>query len=136
MKGRVDMKFIPFLLLLVMLLSMWLLPSATPALGIALVMISLALAFFSVLMKHRTAYREGRITRMLLLRNVFLDMFGILLAMTLAMLLAKYVAGIATQPIDNDLARLIASIIVGMLVGIAVGMSVNGVWGRFVKTSA
>ena len=130
------MKFIPFLLLLVMLLSMWLLPSATPALGIALVALSLALAFFSVLAKHRTAYRGRKITRGILAHNVFLDMFGILLAMSLAMLLARYVAGIATQLIDNDLARLVASIIVGMLVGIGVGISVNGIWGRFVKTSA
>ncbi|HMB23558.1 MAG TPA: hypothetical protein VKP08_12030 [Anaerolineales bacterium] len=130
------MKFIPFLLLLVMLLSIWLLPSATPALGIALVVVSLVLAFFSVWAKHRTVYHEGRITRIVLVRNVFLDMFGILLAMTLAILLARYVVGIATQPIDNDTARLIASILIGMLVGIVVGMSVNGIWGRFVKTSA
>lgn len=130
------MKFIPFLLLLVMLLSIWLLPSATPVLGIALVVISLVLAFFSILTKHRTACREGRITRMILVRNVFLDMFGILLAMTLAILLAKYVVRIATYSIDSDTARLIASILIGMLVGIVVGISVNGIWGRFVKTSA
>lgn len=129
------MKFIPFLLLLVLLLSMWLLPSATPALGMTLIVIALAMAFFAILMKHRTAYRQGKITRAAFVRSTFLDVLGILLAVALADLLSRYVVGIVTGPIDHDLARLIAGILVGLLMGMGVGLVVNRAWGRLVKTS-
>lgn len=130
------MKFIPFLLLLVLILSMWLLPSATSALGIALIAISLGIALFAILKKHRTAYHQGQITRSALVRNTFLDVFGILLAVALAGFLGRYVVGLVTQSISNDSARLIAGILLGLLVGVGVGLLVNRAWGRFVKTSS
>lgn len=133
---KLSMELIPFLLLLVLLLSMWLLPSATSVLGIALIAISLSIAVFSILRKHRTAYLQGRLTRAALVRNTFLDVSGILLAVALAGLLGRYVVGLVTRPISNDLARLIAGILLGLLVGIGVGLLVNRAWGRFVKTSS
>jgi hypothetical protein len=129
------MKLLPFLLLLVLILSAWLLPSATPALGIALIVISLSLAFFAILRRHRAAYRQGKITRGVLVRNIFLDMFGILLAVALAGLLARYVVGIVTGPIGSATARVVAGIVLGLLVGIVIGTLVNTLWGRFAKTS-
>ena len=129
------MKFVPFLLILVLLLAMWLLPSATSALGIALIVTSLSLAVFTIFGKHRTAYRQGKLTRSAFLRNMLLDVSGILLAVTLAGLLGRTIAGIVTQPISNDLGRLIAGIFIGLLVGIGVGVFVNRAWGRFVRTS-
>jgi len=127
------MKFVSFLLLLVLIISVWLLPSATPVLGIALILLSLSIAIFSIYKKHRTAYLQGRLTRSAFLRNTLLDVFGILLAVTLAGLLGRFVAGIVTQPISNDLGRLIAGILIGLLVGIGVGVFVNRAWGRLLK---
>ena len=129
------MKLIPFLLILVLILSVWLLPSATPALGIALIVTSLAIAVFSIFMKHRTAYLQGRLTRTAFMRSTFLDVFGILLAMALAVLLGSYIAGMVTRPISNDSTRLMAGITVGLLVGLGVGIFVSWTWGRFIKTS-
>jgi F0F1-type ATP synthase assembly protein I len=129
------MKFIPFLLLLVLILSMWLLPSATPALGMALILIGLSTAFFSILMKHRTAYRQGKLTRAAFVRSTLLDVLGISLAVVLAGLLGRYVVGLVTPSIDNDTVRVITGIIAGLLVGVGVGLSVNWTWGRLVKTS-
>ena len=127
------MKFISFLLILVLILSMWLFPSATSALGIALIVSSLSIAIFAVLQKHGTTYRQGKLTRSAFLRNTSLDVSGILLAVTLAGLLGRFVAGIVTQPISNDLGRLIAGILIGLLVGIGVGVFVNRAWGRLLK---
>jgi hypothetical protein len=127
------MKLIPFLLILVLILSVWLLPSATPALGIALIVTSLAIAVFSIFMKHRMDYLQGRLTRTAFVRSTFLDVFGILLAMVLAVLLGSYIAGMVTQPIANDSTRLIAGITVALLVGLGVGLFVNWTGGRFVK---
>jgi hypothetical protein len=129
------MKFIPFLLLLVLILSMWLLPSATTALGIALIAISLAIAVVSIIRKHRTSYLQGRLTRAAFLRNTFLDIFGILLAVALAVLLSRYVVGLVTRPLNNDTTRLMVGILIGLLVGIGVGILVSRAWGHLVKTS-
>ena len=129
------MKLIPFLLLLVLLLSLWLLPSATPVLGISLIVISLSIAIFSFFKKHRTAYLQGRLTRLGFARNVFLDVFGILLAMTIAALLGKYLAELVAQQIDSALLRLVTGMLVGVVIGIGVGLFVRQLWGRFVKTS-
>ena len=119
------MKLIPVSLILVLMLSAWLLPSAMPVLGIAIIVISLSIAFFSVFRKHRMAYRQGSLTRAAFLRNTFLDIFGILLAVVLAGLLGRYIIGMVARPISNNTARLIAAIIVGLLVGLGVGLFVN-----------
>ncbi len=128
------MRPILFLPILVLLLSPWLFPSVTPALTVALLLFSLGIAIFIVLKKHRTAYLQGQITRWMFVRNICLDLFGILLAVVLAGLLARYVAGIVTKPIGSATARVAAGIVLGLLVGIVVGALVNSLWGRFVKT--
>lgn len=129
------MKFLPFLLLFVLILSMWLLPSGASAIGIALIALSLVITFFTIFRKHRSAYRLGKLTRSAFLRNTFLDISGILLAMVAAGLLAKYVAELVARPISHDLWRFVATILVGLLVGVSVGMLVNRAWARLVKTS-
>ncbi len=130
------MRPILFLPILVLLLSSWLFPSATPALAAAVLLFSLGIAIFVVLKKHRTAYLQGQIAHWTFVRNIFLDLFGILLAVVLAGLLARYVAGIVTKPIGSATARVAAGIVLGLLAGIVVGALVNNLWGRFVKTSS
>lgn len=129
------MKLVPFLLILVLILSVFLFPIATPTLGIGLIVISLSIALFSIFRKHRTAYQQGRLTRATFVRNTFLDVFGILLAMALAVLLGSYLAGLVTRPISSDSTRLLAGIIVALPVGLGVGFFVNWTWGRLAKTS-
>ncbi len=134
-KDNFAMKIILFLSILVLLLSVWLLPSVTPALALILLLFSFACAAVVVLRKHRAAYREGRLTHSAFLRNIFLDVLGILLAMTLAVLLARWVAGIVARPIRSDTSRLLAYLLIGLLAGIGVGALVNRLWGRFIKKS-
>jgi hypothetical protein len=123
------------LFLLLVVVSSWKSPSATPVLGIALIVVSLAIAFFFVFRKHRMAYLEGKLTRAAFVRNTCLDVFGILLAVALAGLLGRYVAGVVAMPIRNDLIRLLAGVIIGLLVGAGVGTLVFRLWGRFIKLS-
>lgn len=129
------MKLILLLLVFILLLSAWLMPSITSGLAIALLVLSLGWAIFSVVRQHGTAYREGRLTRLAFVRNTFLDVLGILLATTLALLLARFVMESVTLPISSDSARIFAAILMGLLVGIGVGFLVSRVWGRLVKTS-
>jgi hypothetical protein len=129
------MKIISFLLLLVLILSIFLLPAATPILGIVLITLSLSLAFMTIFRKHRLAYQQGRLTGWRFALNVFLEVAGTLLAVALAALLARYAVGIATGPIGSTAMKIIAGILVGMLVGMGVGFAVNKLWSRLVRLS-
>ena len=130
------MKIIIPLIVLLLLISAWLLPSITPALGIGLLVISLGMAIFAILKKHSAPYRQGKITQSTLIRRIGLDIFGILFAVALAVLLGGYVAGLLTRSINDDPWRLVAMILIGLLVGMGVGIFVNRAWGRLTKISS
>ena len=130
-------KYLPIIfvtLLLAIIIFLWQYPSFTSALGIAFLLFSLAAAISSIFKKQREAYLQSKITRGAFMRNVLLEIFGILLAMALAGLLGRYIAEIAIKPIHSDLTKLIAGIVIGLLVGLGLGIIVIRTWGRLVKT--
>lgn len=102
-------------------------------LGILFLLFGLVTASLAVLKKHRRSYRQGSITRAVLVRNILLDMLGILLAMILAGLLGKYIAQAATAGIDHDLIRIVTGILLGVLVGGCIGLLIKLAWGRLIK---
>lgn len=126
---------ITILFLIVFALSAWAFPSAAPVIGMIFLGFSLGIAIYSIVVKHRSAYREGKLTRFAFQRNVCLDVSGVLLAVVLAALLGRYVADLVAQQIDGALLRFAAGMLVGVLVGIGVGLLVRQAWGRFVKTT-
>jgi hypothetical protein len=125
-----------FCLLPALLVLAWLFPSTGLLLGIIFLLLSFFIASFAVLEKHKEAYRQGKITRGLFIRNTFLEITGILLAMVLAGLLGRYMAEIATRHINSDLTRVIAGITIGLLVGLGVGTLTKKTWGHFAKISS
>ena len=130
-------KYLPIIfvtLLLAIIIFLWQYPSFTSALGIAFLLFSLAAAISSIFKKQREAYLQSKITRGAFMRNVLLEIFGILLAMALAGLLGRYIAKFATEQISNHLTKLIAGILIGLLVGMGMGVLVNRTWDRLVKT--
>jgi len=140
---------ISILLLLAFLILIWLLPAKGVMLGMIFLLLSFVIAGSTVVAKHGEAHRQGRLTRFACVRNILLDLSGILLAIILAALLSRYIAEIATRQISHTLTRLIAGIVIGLLVGIGVGVFVHRTaslvhrtaslvrqtWGRFVKTA-
>ncbi len=127
---------ISILFLVLLALSAWKFPSVAPVIGVIFLCFSLGMAIAAIVVKHRAAYREGKLTRFALARNIFLDVFGILLAMALAALLAQYVGNLIAKQVDGELLRFVVAMLVGLLVGIGVGTLVNRLWGRFSKLSA
>ena len=121
---------ISFLALLVVL---WQFPTIIYVISIILVFLSLTTTTSSIFKKHREAHLQGKITHMGFTRNIFLEIFGILLTMTLAILLGRHIAEIATDQISNDLTKLIAGIVIGLLAGVGIGLLVKRIWGSFVK---
>ena len=119
--------------LLILLILARLFPSSGLVLGIIFLFLSLFIASSAALEEHKKAYRSGKISRAVFIRNAALESIGILLAMVAAGLLGRYVAALATGGIDHDLARLAAGILLGLVTGIAVGFSVQRAWGRLLK---
>ncbi len=120
-------------LLLVVLFFARLFPAAGLILGVTFLLFSLIIASLAVIGKHREAYRQGQITRAIFIRNIFVEILGVLIAMALAVLLGRYIAQIATEHINNALTKFIAGILIGVLVGIGVSILVKHAWGRIVK---
>lgn len=120
-------------LLLVVLFFARLFPAAGLILGVTFLLFSLIIASLAVIGKHREAYRQGQITRAIFIRNIFVEILGVLIAMALAVLLGRYVAQIATEHINNALTKFIAGILIGLLVGIGVSILVKHAWGRIIK---
>ena len=122
---------ISLLLVLLLLVAAWFYPSLGLVLGTALLVLTLALACISVVKKHRKSYLQGEITYSVFMRNVALEISGILLATACAVLLGNYIALIATQSISDMLIRFAAGVFVGLLIGIAIGTLVRKFWNRF-----
>ncbi|MCC6299447.1 MAG: hypothetical protein IT314_09115 [Anaerolineales bacterium] len=117
-----------------MIVLIWLFPSVALMFSVAFLFFSLAVASVSIFKNHREAYLQGKITRGVFMRNVVLEMVGILLAIILAGLLGRYPAQIATAQVANEFGRLITGIIVGVLTGVGIGLLVKKTWGRLLKT--
>jgi hypothetical protein len=119
---------ISILLIPILFISGWLFPSA----GRILLILSLGFGLFinslMIVKKHRESYSQGKISRTIFVRNVSLEILGILLAMILASVLGRYVAEVATRQIDNDLTKVFAGVLVALLVGVAVGVLIKRTW--------
>ena len=92
--------------------------------GVILFLI-LAVAIFSVVQNQMKMYREKRISRSQMARNVLYDVVGILLAMIFASMIGRYATEIATQQIGHTLPGFAAGIVVSLLAGMGVGFLVK-----------
>ena len=122
-----------FIVLVILVISLWFFPSATPIFGIAILLVSLGVAILFIIKKHRKAYFDSKLTRTIFVRNVSLEIFGILIATILAGLAGRYLAQVVTAQITHELAKLIVSIMIGILAGVGIGLLVKKTWGRLVK---
>jgi hypothetical protein len=89
---------------------------------------SIVMVILFVVYRQREYQKSRVINRALFVRNVFIEIAGILLAMILACLLGRYIAQIATEQISDDLIKQIAGITIGLLTGIVVGIIVKRAW--------
>ena len=128
-------KYINPILFLALLLVLWQFPASMRVISVIFLSVSLAVAFSFIIKKHREAYLQNKITRGVFVRNVLVEITGILLAMALAGLLGRIVAQFMTAQISNDLTNFSASIIIGLLAGTGIGIFVKRTWERLVKPS-
>lgn len=122
---------ISLLLVLLLFVVAWFYPSLGLILGTILLVLTLAVACISVVKKHRKSYLQGEITYLIFLRNVTLEISGILVATAFAAYIGNYMALIATQSINDVLIRFAIGVFVGLLIGIAIGTLVRKFWNRY-----
>jgi hypothetical protein len=122
---------ISLLLVLLLLVVAWFYPSLGLILGTLLIFLALAMACIAVIRKHHKSYRRGEITTYVFLRNIALEIAGILLATACAAFLGNSIALMATQSISDTLIRFAAGVFVGLLIGMAIGAVVRKLWSRF-----
>jgi len=95
--------------------------------GVILFLI-LTVAILSVVQNQMKMYREKRISRSQMARNVLYDVVGILLAMLFASMIGRFATEIATQQIGQTLPGFAAGIVVSLLAGMSVGFLVKRTW--------
>ena len=110
--------------------SVWQIPSARFMFTMILLLFSITRVFALVIAKHRKAHLQTEITSFVFVRNVLIEITGIMLALILAAMLGPYVARAVTQAISNDLIKFAVSIAAGLLVGIGVGILMHHISGR------
>ena len=125
---------VSLLLVLLLFVVAWFYPSVGLILGTILLFLALAMAWITVIQKHRKSYLQGEITYFVLMRNVALEITGILLAMICAAFLGNYIAVVATRSINDSLVRFAAGVFVGLLAGMFIGLAIQKVWGRLLRT--
>ena len=120
-----------FLLVLLLFAVAWFYPSTGLMLGTILLVLTLGMACIGVIKKHRASYIQGKITYLIFMRNVAMEITGILLATACAAYFGNYIALIATQSISDTLLRFAAGVFVGLLIGIAIGAVIRKFWNRY-----
>ena len=95
-----------------------------------LIFLIVGMSLLGIVRNQAKLYRQQRISRNQLVRNVFYEGTGILLAMILAFSIGRTMIGIAAGWIDNGLIRFVAGIIISLLAGMGVGFLVKRTWGR------
>ncbi len=123
---------LPVVLLLLLgafLLSLFFYPSISSSLSIVLLLASLIIASIFIVQKHLRSYKEGQITRPKFIRNILVDMIGLLLTIAVASFLGRMTALSLGKSLQTWMA-LIAAIAVAFLAGWAV----RAVWNRLLNT--
>ena len=106
----------------------WPFPSEGLMLGAAFLLLNLLIVSVVVFQKHKEMYLQGKISRSMFLRNVLVEITGIVLVMVLAGLLGRYLAGMVMSQIASDIARLVMGLLIGLSTGMIVGTLIRQAW--------
>jgi hypothetical protein len=134
---------ISLLLLLALLACLLFWPGVARPLGLTVLLVSLTASILLVTQKHVRAYRKGQLEWATLVRNLAVEISGVLLTFVAIWFVAGRVVqsvGLAVGtladvrwPGSGTVAGLLAGVLVGLMIGLAVGGLVQTTWGRLVK---
>jgi hypothetical protein len=134
---------ISILLIIALLACLLFWPGVSRPLGLAVLVLSVGMAILFTALKHVRAWRQGQLERAGLIRNLAVEISGILLTFAVVWLIAgRVVQSIGLLAANAAELRwpgagaglgLLAGLLAGLLLGIGIGLLVQSTWGRLVK---
>jgi predicted Na+-dependent transporter len=127
---------IAVLLILSLLTSTWTNISTVITPGLIFLLFGLSATSDTIVRKYRKAYQQERISLPKSIRNIFLEIAVILLAMLLAALAGHHLTRLVVGNMNVTPAKLITGIGLGLIAGWAVGLFAKYTSSRLIKTSS
>ena len=115
-------------LLLILLAVPFFMPSMLGTISVATLLVSLGMAIVFIVRRQLKSYRSGKTNRAGMLRNITVEIFGLLLTIALAFLIVVHVIGIMN--LSSGLWEMGIAIALSLLIGLIVGWLVRVTWGR------
>ena len=122
--------FISILLLLILLAVLIFMPSMSGAFSIAMLLVSLGMAIVFIVRRQLKSHRSGKINRARMLRNIIVEIFGLLFTIALAFLIVGRVIEMMNP--SSGLWEMGIAIALSLLIGLVIGWLVKVTWGRLV----
>ena len=115
-------------LLLILLAVPFFMPSMLGTISVATLLVSLGMAIVFIVRRQLKSYRSGKINRAGMLRNIIVEIFGLLLTITLAFLIVGRL--IETMNLSSGLWEMGIAIALSLLIGLIIGWLVKVTWGK------
>ncbi len=100
-----------------------------------MILVGPGMTIFFIMRREIRAYRAYQIDQGAMVRNIFFDVLGLLLAIALAVLLVQVVVGLMTPFVGNSLTGFVIILVVAVLVGLGASWLVKTTWGRLIKAT-
>jgi hypothetical protein len=124
------------LLILAILASIFIFPSITRMVSLAVILLGMGISIFLTIQRHRKGQQAGKITPAFMRRAIALDISGLLLTMGVVMFLAAKAGAYTAQAASaawGGTAGILVAIVAGLIVGVMVGLLARWLWGKLTK---
>ncbi len=128
---------ISLLFILAILASLFFWPSITRLLSLIVMCVGLAAIITFTIQRQVQAHKQGKITRQVLVRNILVDVTGILFTMAAVILIAGKAGAYVGQAAGRAwgvTAGILASLAAGLVVGFGVSLLARWGWGKLTKS--
>ena len=115
-------------LTLTLVVSVLYFPISAQIVSMLVLLISIGMAILLILRKHWETYQQAECTREKMIRNLFFDIFGLLLTMGAAMYVGRLAGGYVGLRVGFWF-----GLLAGFLGGFTAAWAVRSVWGRLIR---
>lgn len=123
---------ISILLLVALAAAIILVPSSAGIFIGLMLLLGPGMAIFFIVAREIWAYRAYQIDQAAMIRNIFFEVLGLLLAIALAILLVQVVIGLITSFVGGS-SGLVIVMVTAMLVGLGASWLIKVTWGELIR---
>ncbi len=127
---------ISILVIFTLFITAWRIPPVGTALGLMFLLFGLTATSYTIILKNRKSFLQGKISLSISIRNSCLEIAAVLLTMALAALAGQYLSKIVTENMNSRPIQLITGIGIGILVGWSIGLFIKFASSRLLRNSS